>query len=383
MTDKSLAIIGGGASATLLLAQLARGPSPLTIDVYDRAGTFARGIAYSTAHRCHLLNVRASNMSALADAPDDFVGWVARHGYSLDDFVPRALYGDYLHEHFERARQALAVSLIQAEASSIQTDEGYLVNDKRYDLVVQATGNCKPLRPAGPQALAGFHDNPWTVDYAALSAHERIAILGSGLTAVDAVLALDAHGYQGRIVMLSRHALLPGVHVKAAPHPAFMHELPQTALAALHRVRREINAADAPWQAVIDTLRPITNAIWQGWRQRERRRFMRYLLTVWNIHRHRMPPQIGEIIAALEQSGHLVRHRARIGGILPGPLVVTDQGEIKADAVINCLGYRPDSSLLAASHQIGPARSGELLETTAIPEIRMQAAELAVTLTRT
>jgi len=383
MTPESLAIIGGGASATLLLAQLARHQCPLAIDVYDRTGAFARGIAYSTTYRCHLLNVRASNMSALADAPNDFVRWVARHGYGLDDFVPRALYGDYLYDHFERARQALPVSLIQAEADSIRTNEGYLVNGKRYDLVVRATGNCAPLRPTGAQATTGYHDNPWTADYAALSQLQYIAILGSGLTAIDAVLALDAHGYLGRILMLSRHALLPGMHAKTTAYPAFMHKLPKTALAALRHVRREIKSSDAPWQAIIDALRPITNAIWQDWPQRERQRFMQRLFTLWNVHRHRIPTQSGERINMLEQSGRLVRYRTRIERMLPGPVMVTDQGEIKADAVLNCLGYRYAERPLAASYQIGPARFGELFETTAIPEIRAQAAELAEILMRT
>jgi len=382
MTHKSLAIIGGGASATLLLAQLARRQSPLAIDVYDRAGAFARGIAWSTGHLCHLLNVRAANMSALADTPDDFARWAARHGYSGDDFAPRALYGEYLDEHFERARQTLSVSLIQAQADSIRTDAGYRVNGKPYDLVVQATGNCVPLHPPGAQAIAGYHANPWTPDYAALSAHRRIAILGSGLTAVDALLALDAHGYGGELVMLSRHARLPGVHVKTPPYPAFMHELPKTALAALHRVRLEIKASDAPWQAIIDSLRPITNAIWQAWPPQERQRFMRRLFTIWNTHRHRMAPQIQHTLLAWEQSGRLTRRRARIERMAPGPMVVTDQGGIKADAIINCLGYRYAERPLAATWQLGPARFGELFETTAIPEIRVQAAELADTLTR-
>jgi len=382
MTHKTLAIIGGGASATLLLAQLARRQAPFSIDVYDRAGAFARGIAYSTPHRCHLLNVRASNMSALADTPDDFARWASQHGYGADDFVPRALYGDYLHEHLERARQTLPVSLIQAEADSRADGNGYLVNDKPYDLVVQATGNCAPLRPSGAQSISGYHDNPWTPDYAALSAHRHIAILGSGLTAIDAVLALDAHGYTGTIIMLSRHARLPGVHVKAPQHPAFMQTLPETALTALRHLRAEIKSTDAPWQAIIDTLRPITNPIWQAWPLRERQRFMRHLITIWNTHRHRMAPQLGETIAALEHSGHLVRRRARIGRILPGPVIVTGQGAIKADAVINCLGYRSVERPLAASYQIGPARFGELFETTAIPEIRVQAAELADALIR-
>jgi len=381
--NKTLAIIGGGASATLLLAQLARRKATFNIDVYDRAGAFARGIAYSTPHSCHLVNVRASNMSALADVADDFMRWAAGYGYGGDDFVPRTLYGDYLHEHLERARKTVSVHLIRENADSTRTGEGYLVNGKAYDLVVQATGNCVPLRPQDAENVAGYHDGPWTPDYAALSSCTNIALIGSGLSAVDAIVALDAHGYSGSIRLVSRTARLPGVHVKAPVHPAFMHAIPATARAALRHIRNEINTADAPWQAVIDSLRPCTNAIWQAWPERERQRFMRHLFTWWNVHRHRMAGQIGDKITALEQSGRLIRHRARVHSILPGPALVTSQGTIRADAIINCLGYRYDERALAASHAIGPARFGSLFETTAIPEIRVQAAQLADAISQT
>jgi len=242
---------------------------------------------------------------------------------------------------------------------------------------VQATGNCTPLRPQVADNVAGYHDDPWTLDYSAVSACAVIAVLGSGLSAVDAVLALDAHGYSGQIIMLSRHARLPGMHVVAVDYPAFMGDVPPTARAVLRRVRNAIKTADAPWQAVIDSLRPLTNAIWQAWPERERQRFMRHLFTWWNVHRHRMAARVGGRIAALEHAGCLLRRRASIQRILPGPVVLTNHGGIKADAVINCMGQRPAGRTLAASHAIGPARFGKLFETTAIPEIRAQAAALA------
>jgi len=248
---------------------------------------------------------------------------------------------------------------------------------------VQATGNCTPLRPQVADNVAGYHDDPWTLDYSAVSSRADIALIGSGLSAVDAVLALDAHGHSGSIQLFSRTARLPGVHVKAAVHPAFMHAIPATARAALRRIRQELNTTDAPWQAVIDSLRPLTNAIWQAWPECERQRFMRHLFTWWNIHRHRMAGQIGDKIAALERSGRLIRRRARVRSIIPGPAMVTDRGTVRADVLINCLGYRHEQRALAASHTIGPARFGSLFETTAIPEIRVQAAQLADTLSQT
>src|SRR5262245_7187849 len=58
-----VAIVGGGASGTILAAQLARrGINSLLIDGSGRAG---HGVAYSTTEPAHLLNVRAEGMSAI------------------------------------------------------------------------------------------------------------------------------------------------------------------------------------------------------------------------------------------------------------------------------------------------------------------------------
>lgn len=379
MTHKTIAVIGGGASATLLLAHLARQPQndALHIDVYDQAGAFARGIAYSSPHLCHLLNVRAANMSALADAPDHFAQWAASHGYQPSDFVPRKLYGDYLDEHVQQAGTQLPLSLIHASATSMRDGNGYTVNGKRYDVVVQATGNCRPLRPAMTQPVDGYYDSPWCVDYAQLRHQKTVVLIGSGLSAVDAILALHAHDYAGEIIVLSRRAQFPGVHVLAPAHPAFLTQLPATAVGALHAIRQEIKRTDAPWQTVIDSLRPYTNTIWTHWSADQRQRFRRRLLTIWNIHRHRMAPQIADTLEMLERSGQVRRASASVQRVEAGPVVQTNIGAFPADSVINCLGYRYEAPDVASTHQIGPACFGPLFETTAIPEIRSQAAHLA------
>ena len=65
-----VAIVGGGASGTILAAQLARrGIGSALIDGSGRAG---KGVAYSTTEPAHLLNVRAEGMSAWAGEADHF-----------------------------------------------------------------------------------------------------------------------------------------------------------------------------------------------------------------------------------------------------------------------------------------------------------------------
>lgn len=63
----------------------------------ERVARIARGVACSTVHPDHLLNVRAGNMSALPDDPNHFVRWLAaRTGAEGRSFAARADYGRYL-----------------------------------------------------------------------------------------------------------------------------------------------------------------------------------------------------------------------------------------------------------------------------------------------
>jgi len=96
-----VAIIGGGASGTILAAQLARqGIGSVLIDGSGRAG---HGVAYSTMEPAHLLNVRAEGMSALADDPDHFARRFEAEGGHARGFAERRLFGRYLRELLEQA----------------------------------------------------------------------------------------------------------------------------------------------------------------------------------------------------------------------------------------------------------------------------------------
>src|SRR5262249_52470467 len=103
MTD--VLIIGGGASGVLLAVHLLRDrPGGHRVTILECRPTLGAGIAYATNHPDHLLNVRASNMSAFPEEPGHFARWLheqntsgaAAPGYDLDSFAPRELYRDYL-----------------------------------------------------------------------------------------------------------------------------------------------------------------------------------------------------------------------------------------------------------------------------------------------
>src|SRR5262245_5918176 len=101
MTVQQISIIGSGFCGTALAIQLLHhAKGPLQIQLINRSGRLARGLAYGTRSASHLLNVPAGRMSLCPDRPDDFLLYVqtrlpdARTG----DFLPRSLYGDYLEQ---------------------------------------------------------------------------------------------------------------------------------------------------------------------------------------------------------------------------------------------------------------------------------------------
>ena len=48
---------------------------------------------------------------------------------------------------------------------------------------------------------------------------------------------------------------------------------------------------------MIDSLRPVTQEIWQSFPMEERKRLLRHVRSYWEVHRHRIAPEIGETIA--------------------------------------------------------------------------------------
>src|SRR5687768_1472872 len=131
---KRITIIGGGASGTLLAANLLRqkpdregGPrnDDVVINLVEKKERVAKGVAYSTYVDCHLLNVPASRMGAFPDAVGDFHSWLGANGFDYDPnaFVPRALFGKYLgdtlNDAIESRPAATEINFIHAEATAI------------------------------------------------------------------------------------------------------------------------------------------------------------------------------------------------------------------------------------------------------------------------
>ena len=169
--------------------------------------------------------------------------------------------------------------------------------------VVLALGNFPPELPPGWTALAPrlAWRTPWAApdDWPAPDA--EVLLLGAALTAVDVVLSLLARGHRGRIHLLSRRGILPMTHPPRMLAPLALGERPSR-LRPLLRLFREASARDDA-RAVLDTLRPELGVLWQGLTPVEQRRFLRHLRPWFDAVRHRLAPEVGARIAALEVEG--------------------------------------------------------------------------------
>jgi uncharacterized NAD(P)/FAD-binding protein YdhS len=341
---RPVAVIGAGFSGVIATIQLlAKLPPDQPVLLCERAAEFARGLAYATGDAEHLLNVRATNMSALADEPAHFNDWLAQraqtstHGQHQTDsglFASRGLYGQYLRSLLDSALRASAAGarlrLMPDDvtgAADLQTG-GYTISfasGASIDVaaLVLAVGNLAPDEHPHPNICA----NPWAEKASRpVTGDKPVLIVGTGLTMVDLVISLRRRGVTGRIVALSRGGLLSHHHAPTTPWPrpnltdAELHSLRQLTA----RVRREIRAAaaqDVGWRAVIDSLRPLTPKIWRSLPPAEQARFLRHVRRFWDVHRHRMAPPNADLIDSMRRDGSLEIRAARVTHLAP-----TDSG---------------------------------------------------------
>lgn len=454
---RRIVIIGAGVAGTLVAAQLlSRAPDGTLITLIERHPPIGRGVAYGTESCAHLLNVPAARMSAYPDDPEHFFRWARQRAgrprfpseIGPDDFLPRCIYGEYIAYVLLEARQAAAPSV----AFTVRTGEVvdlseradadgarlYLADGTELvaDRVVLAIGNLPgeyPVR-SGRQVYRShrYVHVPWAAGaIEGISPDGDVLIAGQGLTASDIVLELAAQGHRGRIICMSRRGLR---HKSSTPGPAYPDFLrdepaPRTLLALLRRVRAELRSAadrEHAWSAVLDALRPHSHRLWQALDWSERARFLRHLRPYWEIHRHRLPPQIDARLSALVLEGRLEFIAARFVHLAenPGGLAVTIRRRaaaadetLEVSKLINCTGPRSDYSkyqhpllinLLARGlidhdplalgvaalptgrllrhrggainwlYTLGAPLKGVLWESTSVPEIRSQARAIAL-----
>lgn len=436
----SIIIVGGGASGVVMAAHLLKSTNPdLRVTLIEKRPHFGQGIAYSTLLSAHVLNVSAAGMSAYADDPGNFWRWLQARGLMDAEqtpqtpfYAPRSLYARYLGELLDdleaREQPTGRLRLIHEESLSITPTasgvEVALANGTSVvaHLAVLATGHDE--QPAQGHAIRMGSEAD-----TALDPESRVMVLGTGLSMVDAFLALEQRGHTGEIVAVSRRGLLPSPHRKGNPIKLDVADIPLgTQLSYFvgwfRDLIRENQKAGIDWRDVVDGLRPFNQKIWQNWPASAKRRFVEHTKAWWDIHRHRMAPEVYAKVTQAVQSGRIRLVAGRVVGITPGEafsvdiqprhsqLVETfdvariydcsgivrdistssnsvvrslvDRGlarpdplRIGLDVSANCEIIAGDGTVSRNVLAVGPLTRGTFFEIDAIPDIRVQCARLS------
>jgi uncharacterized NAD(P)/FAD-binding protein YdhS len=402
---RRLIVVGGGASGVLTAAAASRREGIDEVVVVERGERPGPGLAYGAAAPHHRLNSPAGRMGAWHDDLGDFVRWSAGTATPQDDadFSPRRLYGDYLEAVLHGLPR---VRVERGEAVDVAADDG-VVRVRLADGRV-LDGSAAVLALGNPPPTGRTHDgatavpDPWAPG-ALEGLHGRVLLIGTGLTTVDVATSLARADPAVELTATSRNLLLPRVHLDV-PQPAGpgIAGDPATVPAVIHGFRQRLRAAAAAgtaWQAEVDGVRPQVNRLWAALPHEERVRFVRHVSRHWEVHRHRMSPVVARELQDLIDAGRLVigaptgRYDAVVDCTGPRPTAAAGwnplvdallaAGTARPDALGIGLDIDPDGRLVSAAGPVsrlfvvGPARRGTQWESTAVPEIRTHATEVA------
>jgi uncharacterized NAD(P)/FAD-binding protein YdhS len=436
-----VAVVGGGASGTLIAAHFKRsGAFTQSLALIEASGRPGRGAAYGTTQPSHRLNVAASNMSAFQSEPGHFVAWLApvMDGAEPASYAPRVLYGEYLHDVLqEYGLSSPEIAHVSGSATRLARQDGrwvvHLDGERRLisRAVVFALGNLPPADPITfPKAPARYVSDPWNASLMDdVPADAPLVLIGSGLTMVDIVLQLRAGGHRGPLHAISRHGRMHRPQRPFWPRPqCALPKAGSSPVQCLRWLRAEMETAKREgydWRAVITSMRGCTASIWSHWSIAQKGSFLRHARNLWDMHRHRLAPEVHVEIDALMKQGTLNVQAGRVVSVAEEydallvqwrPRGRTETQALHAARVINCTGpatdyarvqqplvaqlrsvgwLTPDPLGLGIETEedgglidrngrrvpglfaIGPMCRPRLWETTAIQEIRVQAAALA------
>ncbi len=393
----------------------------------------AKNMSLSHASPGHLVDWLSRN----TNLPKEEIGdsFIPRNLYgaylesSLKDAIAEAD-----HSIIFKAEEVEVISLRQKKTGGYQLTLAS-GNEEHADEVVLALGNFLPGIPNFLSQAAIHHPNfianPY--DLQGLKAIDRMAdvcILGTGLTTIDVVLFLKEQNHQGKIAAISRNGYLPNIHTECEKPADLLSQLKDGKLghiiSVLRTNAREFRRAKKSALGLIDALRPQNRSIWLNFSLAEKREFVKKYSAAWSVSRHRMAPQIGDKLLSWLADESFKVLKGNISKIDThgndfSITILQREGEknFAAHAVVNCTGpsgdyaraplelprqmlrdglivpdalnlgilASPDGQVLAAEgvpqpglYTLGPPLKGILWETTAVPEIREQAAILAETI---
>jgi uncharacterized NAD(P)/FAD-binding protein YdhS len=308
------------------------------------------------------------------------------------------------------------------------------------DYAVLATGNSLPRNPH--IANMAYYDsptyfkNPWTIESVRnLKPDQSVLIIGNGLTMVDTVIGLIEHGFNNTIYSLSTNGFGVLAHRHfGVSYTGLVKELEnrfelQRLVGIVNKHIKKVRKLGISAGPVIDSLRPYSHKIWQAFTLEEKKQFISKFRHMWGVARHRLPVYIYDIIEKLRIDGQLKVYQGKLVDITENGNIVSvtfynaknkNNETLTVQRVINCTGpetsiYKTLNPLLRKLAEkgiisadplelgintdistyrvingkgekfpnlftLGTNLKGQLWETIAVPELRVQCKELSAIL---
>ncbi|HWL07387.1 MAG TPA: FAD/NAD(P)-binding protein [Planctomicrobium sp.] len=299
------------------------------------------------------------------------------------------------------------------------------------DQILLATGNQAPAPFHGPNETfthPAYCPDPWSRWENALPDGGNIILLGTGLTMVDIFLSLNARAWKGNIIAISRHGRVPMSHFRFTDRSDDLIDPDDSpSLSVLLQIVKQhclsMRKVGQNPTITINKLRPHIQRLWKGLSIADKEEFLKNYASQWNVVRHRIPESVHRQLSDAIANGRLrilqgtvVELRPRENGVAVVGLHEGTEFIQEGAYVINCTGPQSRisetadpllSSLLRSGlartdpldlgidistkfavigqdgteseflFAIGPLLKGTLWETTAVPELRVQAFNVA------
>jgi cation diffusion facilitator CzcD-associated flavoprotein CzcO len=222
-------VVGAGATGTSAVVNLVRSGVARRVDVFE-PGAVGHGDAFAATDPALLCNTSADSMSLVTERPDDFVDYL--HGLGMpvapQECVPRYLFAQYCRDRYLHLRSEASARGVRLRhhrdkvVSVAGAGPGYTLRTASgAECPADAVMLCMGVDAWTPPVIRPFRCHPGVVPAsavdpaAAMPRDARVLVLGSRLSAVDAVILLSRSGC--RVQMASPSGSLPSVRTRMYP----------------------------------------------------------------------------------------------------------------------------------------------------------------------
>ena len=255
VNQQKIAILGGGPSGLFMYKRLVEsGIDGLVVEIFERKNTLGSGMPYSPegANQEHITNVSDNEIPVIFNSIEDWVkiapkAILEKFHIDSDNFneykvLPRLFFGAYLSAQFDLLNKSAdekgivtnihlnteVTDIINYQANNevgVEINGAEVIN---FDRVIVCVGHNWPKKHEGK--VADYYDSPYPPQKLAKRFNHPIALMGSSLTAIDAIrtiarnnghfedeadgtykFILDKESDKLKIVMHSRNGLLPAI----------------------------------------------------------------------------------------------------------------------------------------------------------------------------